>query len=68
MDELFTLFGSKGKIKILKTLLEEEEINISALLRKTQIAYPLAVRYLFELENGGLVRQKQFGNNLSKTI
>ncbi|MGQ9781748.1 MAG: winged helix-turn-helix domain-containing protein [Nitrososphaeria archaeon] len=61
MDELFTIFGSKGKIKILKTLLEEEEINISALLKKTQIAHPLATRYLCELEKGGLIRQKKFG-------
>jgi hypothetical protein len=34
----------------LQILLEEEEINISALLRRTQIAYPLAIKYLIELE------------------
>jgi len=59
--ELFTFLDSKGKSKIVKTLLEENEINISALLKRTQIAYPLALRYLSELERSGLVKQKRFG-------
>jgi predicted transcriptional regulator len=61
MSDLFTLFGSRGKSKILQTMLEEGEINISSLLRRTQIAYPLAIKYLLELEGNGLVTQKRFG-------
>jgi len=61
MNDLFTLVSSRGKSKILQILLEEEEINISALLKRTQIAYPLAIRYLSEFEINGLVKQKRFG-------
>ena len=61
INDLSTLFGSRGKSKILQILLEEEEINISALLKRTQIAYPLVIRYLSELEENGLVMQKRFG-------
>ncbi|MEM3403529.1 MAG: helix-turn-helix domain-containing protein [Nitrososphaeria archaeon] len=61
MVDLSTIFGSKGKFKILKTLLEEEEINISSLLREARISYPLAIKYLSELEKNGLIKQKRFG-------
>jgi hypothetical protein len=30
-------------------------------LKRTQIAYPLAIKYLIELEENGLVMQKRFG-------
>ncbi|MEM4193910.1 MAG: winged helix-turn-helix transcriptional regulator [Nitrososphaeria archaeon] len=61
MNESLTLFNSKGKFKILKILLEEDEINISALIRKTRISYKFMERYLLELEREGIIRQKRFG-------
>ncbi|MCX8188378.1 MAG: helix-turn-helix domain-containing protein [Nitrososphaeria archaeon] len=61
MNESLTFFNSKSKFKILKILLEEDEINISALIRKTRISYKFVERYLFELENEGIIRQKRFG-------
>ncbi|MEM0384924.1 MAG: winged helix-turn-helix transcriptional regulator [Nitrososphaeria archaeon] len=61
MSEGLTLFNSKGKFKILKILLEEDEINISALIRKTRISYKFMERYLLELEREGIIRQKRFG-------
>jgi DNA-binding HxlR family transcriptional regulator len=61
MDDLSVIFGTKGKFKILKTLLEEEETNISSLLREVRISYPLAIKYLSELEKEGLIKQKRFG-------
>ncbi|MEM0053025.1 MAG: helix-turn-helix transcriptional regulator [Nitrososphaeria archaeon] len=61
MNESLTLFNSKGKFKILKILFEEDEINISALIRKTRISYKFMERYLLELEGKGIIRQKRFG-------
>ncbi|MEM4139749.1 MAG: winged helix-turn-helix transcriptional regulator [Nitrososphaeria archaeon] len=61
MNESLTLFNSKGKFKILKILFEEDEINISALIRKTRISYKFMERYLLELEREGIIRQKRFG-------
>ncbi|MGB9724968.1 MAG: helix-turn-helix domain-containing protein [Nitrososphaeria archaeon] len=61
MDRDFTFFDSKGKFKILRILLKENEINISALLKRTNISYKFVERYLAELENEGLIRQKRFG-------
>jgi len=61
MDKDFTFFDSKGKFKILRILLKENEINISALLKRTKISYKFVERYLTELEKEGLIRQKRFG-------
>lgn len=61
MDKDFTFFDSKGKFKILRILLKENEINISALLKRTKISYKFVERYLAELESEGLIRQKRFG-------
>ncbi len=61
MNENLTLFSSKGKFKILKILLEENEINISALIRKTKMSYKFVEKYLLELEKEGVIRQKRFG-------
>jgi DNA-binding transcriptional ArsR family regulator len=61
MDKDFTFFDSKGKFKILRILLKENEINISALLKRTKISYKFVERYLTELEREGLIRQKRFG-------
>jgi len=61
MDKDLTFFDSKGKFKILRILLKENEINISALLKRTKISYKFVERYLTELEKEGLIRQKRFG-------
>jgi DNA-binding transcriptional ArsR family regulator len=61
MDKDFTFFDSKGKFKILRILLKENEINISALLKRTKISYKFVERYLTELEREGLIKQKRFG-------
>ncbi|MBC7090992.1 MAG: helix-turn-helix transcriptional regulator [Nitrososphaeria archaeon] len=61
MDKDFTFFDSKGKFKILRILLKENEINISALLKRTKISYKFIERYLTELESEGLIKQKRFG-------
>jgi len=61
MDRDWMLFSSKGKFKILRILLKENEINISSLLKRTKISYKFMERYLLELENDGIIRQKRFG-------
>ena len=55
------ILGSRPKIKILSLLLEEEEVNITALVRKSGLGYRTVEHHLKELQELGLVAEKRFG-------
>ena len=55
------VLGSRPKIEILSLLLEEEEINITTLVRESGLGYKTVERHLKELREIGLVTEKRFG-------
>ena len=55
------VLSSKGRILILKTLAEREELNISAIARITNLNHSTATQHLEFLTKANLVQKKKFG-------
>ncbi|HUT82194.1 MAG TPA: winged helix-turn-helix domain-containing protein [Candidatus Bathyarchaeia archaeon] len=55
------VLSSKGRILILKTLAEMEELNISAIARVTNLNHNTTSQHLEFLTKVGLVQEKRFG-------
>lgn len=55
------VFSSKGRVRILRILVEISELNISEIARRAGLNYATTNRHLKVLENVGLVRQRKFG-------
>jgi len=58
---LESVFSSKGRIKVIKVLLEEEELNISEITKRAGLSHYVTDRHLEFLVAAGLVREKKFG-------
>jgi len=56
-----TVFSSKGRVKILKILVEIGELNISEIARRAKLNYTTTNQHLQVLETSGLVKHKNFG-------
>lgn len=55
------IFSSKGRVRILRILVEIEELNISEIARRAGLNYATTNQHLQALENAGLIRHKRFG-------
>jgi len=55
------LLGSRARIRILKILLDKEELNITAIAREAEVSYRTALHHLEELKKMGIVTEKIFG-------
>ena len=55
------IFSSKGRVKILRLLVEIGELNISEIARRAGLNYATANQHLGMLENAGLILHKSFG-------
>lgn len=55
------VLSSKGRVIILKTLAEEEEMNISAIARIANLNHSTTTQHLEFLTKAGLVQEKRFG-------
>jgi DNA-binding transcriptional ArsR family regulator len=55
------IFGSKGRVRIMKVLTENGELNISEIGRRTGLNYSSVNRHLSKLEELGLVKEKRYG-------
>jgi len=55
------VFSSRGRIKILKILVEIGELNISEIARRAGLNYATTNQHLSALESSGIVRHKNFG-------
>ena len=55
------VLSSKGRIIILKTLAEREELNISAIARIANLNHSTTTQHLKFLTKAGLVQEKKFG-------
>jgi DNA-binding transcriptional ArsR family regulator len=55
------IFSSKGRVKILRLLVEIGELNISEIAKRAGLNYATANQHLNILEKAGLVLHKSFG-------
>jgi len=55
------LLSSKGRVRILRVLLEEGQVNVTRLVRATGLHHRLVVRHLEELKRMGLVEERRYG-------
>lgn len=55
------LLASKGRVKILKILLEEGQVNITRLVRETGLHHRLVVKHIEELKRMGIVIERRYG-------
>ena len=55
------LLGSRGRIRVLRVLTENREMNISEVGRRTGMNYTSVERHLKALEEMGLLREKRYG-------
>jgi len=56
-----TVFSSKGRVKILKILVDIGELNISEIARRARLNYTTTNQHLQVLESSGIVKHKNFG-------
>lgn len=59
--ELEELFGSKGRTKILKIILNEGEVNITRLVKLSGLHYNLVKKHVEYLSSLGIVKVKSLG-------
>jgi len=55
------VLSSKGRIKIIKVLAKEIELNISEIARQSQLNHSTACKHLDFFEKAGIVQKKVFG-------
>lgn len=55
------VFSSKGRMKILRILVEIGELNISEIARRAKLNYATTNNHLRVLEDSEIVRHKNFG-------
>ena len=55
------LLGSRARIKILKMLALNNELNISLIITKTNLNHTIVKKHLNFLKNINLVQEKKFG-------
>jgi DNA-binding transcriptional ArsR family regulator len=55
------VFSSKGRVKILRILVDIGELNISEIARRAGLNYATTNHHLQVLEGSGIVRHKNFG-------
>ena len=55
------LLGSKARIKILKALALNDELNISLIISKTKLNHSNVIKHLNFLKSFNLIQEKKFG-------
>jgi DNA-binding transcriptional ArsR family regulator len=55
------LLGSRARVKILKTLAQNEELTISLIINQTKLNYSNVIKHLKHLIDLNLVQEKTFG-------
>lgn len=55
------IFSGKGKVRILNVLSEYEELNVTAISKKTKINHTTVQKYLMDLQKIGILHEKRFG-------
>jgi len=58
--EIEEVFSCRGRVKILRLLIEIGGLNVSEIARRTGLNYATAKQHLSTLERFGIVRHKSF--------
>ena len=61
VNRIEDLLGSKARIKILKMLALNNELNISLIIAKTNLNHTIVLKHLNFLKQTNLVQEKKFG-------
>ena len=59
--EVEQVLSSRGRVKMLKVLMEAGELNISELVRRAGLNHSAASAHIEALKQAGLLEEKQFG-------
>lgn len=55
------ILSCRGKVRILRILAEEGELNVSEITRRSRLNHTLALKYLENLKTAQLLDEKRFG-------
>jgi len=55
------IFSSKGRIKIIRLLAIEDELNISEIVKRTKLNHKIVSNHLQILKELGIVQEKKYG-------
>ncbi|MFP3144562.1 MAG: ArsR family transcriptional regulator [Caldisphaera sp.] len=55
------VLASKGKVRILKVLMKEGQVNISRLVKLTGLHHDVIVKNMEDLKEMGIVEEKRYG-------
>ncbi len=55
------VLSSKGRIRVLKTILKYGAVNVNTIVRETGLSHKLVSKYINELHNAGLVWERRYG-------
>lgn len=55
------IFSSKGRVRVLRTLIKEQELNISEIARKTRLSHTSVEEHLEKLCKASIITEKRFG-------
>lgn len=55
------VMSSKGRVKVLKTLMDNVELNISEVVRRSGLNYTAVDAHIEALKKAGLIEEKTFG-------
>ena len=55
------VFASKGRVKIIKILVKEEELNISEIVERCKLNHKSTLNHLQFLDEVGIVQEKIYG-------
>ncbi|MGC9072382.1 MAG: winged helix-turn-helix domain-containing protein [Acidilobus sp.] len=59
--DLERLLSSKGKVRVLKVLLNEGQANITRIVKETGLNHALVERHLRDLVDMGIVQERRYG-------
>ncbi len=57
------IFASKGRVKIIKELIQRGEVNLNQLIKATGLNYVTVVKHLKFLRNAGFVEELKVGRS-----
>ena len=61
INSIEDILGSKARMKIIKTLVLNGELNISKIISKTHLNHTIVLKHLDFLKSCDLVQEKKFG-------
>ena len=61
MCDIEEVFASKGRVKIIKILVQEEELNISEIVDRARLNHKSTLNHLKFLTKAGIVQEKIYG-------